>query len=127
MITIILGALRVIGLQGLSLVAGLALKPIGKLVLGIGGAGLVLGAVYLIWPSGNAVERAVLAALGERQTITNLNVDEEKHDNDWLVSQEQWMAAEREKATRAAGAGADRVIWRADDEWLCAKRVAQGH
>ena len=67
----------------------------------------------------------MLEALGQRETITNANIDEEKRDNAWLEEWEKNTAAERDAAAKAAGAAADRVIWRADDPWLRAKRTAK--
>jgi hypothetical protein len=82
-------------------------------------------AIYVFWQSGNAVERGVLEALGQRETITQANIDEEKRDNAWLEEYQKWMQAEREAAGKAPGATADRIIWRADDPWLRAKRTAK--
>ncbi len=124
--TIILGVLRVIWLHGLSAAFGAWLNPVVKFGLGLAGAGVVAIAAYLLWPSGNGVEQAVLEALGQRETITNANIDEEKRDNGWLEEWEKNTAAQRDAADRAAGAAADRVIWRADDPWLRAKRTAKG-
>ena len=126
-LTIILGALRVFWLQGLSTLAAAwlnpVLKPFIKVGLGIAGASAVAIGVYLIWPSGNSIERAVMAALSQRQTITDTNIDEEKRDNAWLEEQARWMQAERDKAAGPV----DRVLWHADDPWLRSKREAKGH
>lgn len=123
--TIILGVLRVIWLRGLSAAAGAWLSPMLKAVIGGAGAlGLAI-TIYALWPSaGNPIEDAVLDALGQRETITNANIDEEKRDNAWLEEWEKNTAAERDAAAKAAGP-ADRVIWRADDPWLRAKRTAK--
>jgi hypothetical protein len=125
---IIIGALRVIGLQGLSLLFGAWLNPLVKAAIG-GAVALGLAVtVYAFWPSaGNPIEDAVREALGQRETITNINIDEEKRDNDWLVDYQKWMAAERAAAAGAAKADAagDRVIWGADDPWLRSKRSAK--
>jgi hypothetical protein len=125
-LSIILGALRVVWLQGLSAMLAAWVTPLGRILLGTAGAGVVAIAVYAFWPSGGgAIERAVLDALGQRETITNTNIDEEKRDNAWLEEWEKNTAAERDAATRAAGAAADRVLWRADDAWLQSKRAAK--
>ena len=124
--TLLWGFLRVLWLRGLSAVAGAWLSPM--LTAAIGGAGAVALAVaiYALWPSaGNRVEEAVLDALGQREIITNVNIDEEKRDNAWLEEWEKNTASERDAAARASGAAADRVIWRADDPWLRAKRAAK--
>jgi hypothetical protein len=120
--TILLGMLRVIGLRGLSWLFGAWLNPM--LRTAIGGVAVlgIVAAIYAFWPSGNAVERAVLDALRQRETITQANTDEEMRDNAWLEEQQRWMQAEREAAANAPGAAADRVIWRADDPWLRNKR-----
>lgn len=120
--TILLGVLRVIGLQGLSLVFGAWLSPVLRIGLCVAAAGGLVAGIYALWPSGNDTERAVREALSQRETITQANSDEERHDNAWLDEQQRWMQAERDAAAKAAGAGADRVIWRADDPWLRAKR-----
>jgi hypothetical protein len=122
---LILGLLRVIGLRGLSAMFGAWLNPVLKVGLSIAGVCIVAIAAYLLWPSGNGIERAVLEALGQRETITQANIDEEKRDNAWLEEQQKRMQAEREAAGKAPGAAADRVIWRADDPWLRAKRTAK--
>ena len=121
--TIILGALRVIWLQGLS--AGFALlSPTIKAAIGGSIAIGLAVTVYALWPSaGNPIGEAILDAVGTRETITKLNVDEEKHDNAWLEEWEKNTAAGRDAAARVA---ADRVIWRADDAWLRGKRAAKG-
>ena len=124
MMTFIFGVLRVIWLHGLSVAAGAGLNPILKIGLSVAVAGVVAVAAYLLWPSGNGIERLVLEALGQRETITNANIDEEKRDNAWLEEWEKNTASEREAATKAAGP-ADRVIWSADDPWLRAKRTAK--
>ena len=125
-LTIIIGALRVFWLQGLSTLAAAwlnpVLKPLLKIGIGIAGAGVVAIGVYWLWPSGNAVERAVMAALSQRQTITDTNIDEEKRDNAWLEEQARWMQAERDKAAGPV----DRVLWHADDPWLRSKRETKG-
>jgi hypothetical protein len=125
MMSIILGVLRVIWLHGLSAAFGAWLNPVMKVGLGIAGAGVIAIAACLLWPSGNGVERAVLEALGQRETITQANIDEEKRDNALLEEQERRMRAERDAAVRAPGAAADRIIWRADDPWLRSKRTAK--
>lgn len=121
---LIWGFLRVLWLQSLSTGIAAWLTPVRKIALGLAGAGVVAIAAYLLWPSGNGMERAVLEALGKRETITNVNIDEEKRDNAWLEEWEKNTAAERDAAAKAAGP-ADRVIWRADDPWLRAKRTAK--
>jgi hypothetical protein len=123
----IFGVLRVIWLQGLSAAVGAWLNPVLKVGLGIGVASVIAIASYWLWPSGNGVERAVLEALEQRETITKANIDEEQRDNAQLEEQERRMQAERDAAARAPGAAADRVIWRADDPWLRAKRTAKAH
>lgn len=125
MLTILWGILRVIGLQGFSLLAGAWLNPLGKILLGgIGVAGAVL-LLHAAWPgTKSAVEWAVIQALGESEQITQANTDEQQHDTAWLDAQEKWLAAEREAAAKAAGAAGDRVVWRSDDPWLRAKRTA---
>ena len=124
--TLLWGFLRVLWLRGLSAVAGAWLSPmLTKAIAGVGLVALALG-IYALWPSaGNRVEEAVLDALGQREIITNANIDEEKRDNAWLEEWEKNTAAGREAAARASGAAADRVIWRADDPWLLAKRAAK--
>jgi peptidoglycan hydrolase-like protein with peptidoglycan-binding domain len=89
-------------------------------------AGVIAIAVYALWPSGNALERAVLDAFGQREIIITTNADEEKRDNAWLEEWEKNTAAGRDAALSAAGAAADRVLWRADDPWLRSKRAAKG-
>lgn len=128
MIQLFLGALRVIGLQGLSLIFGAWLSPAIKAAIG-GAAALGLAvAVYAFWPSaGNPLDDAVREALGSRETTITLNIDEEKRDHGRLDEQAKWMQAEREAAAKTAGADADRVIWRADDPWLRSKRAAKAH
>jgi hypothetical protein len=124
--SIILGALRVVWLQGLSATLAAWLTPLRRLGLGVAGAGVIAMAAYAFWPhGGSAIERAVLDALGQRQAITNINIDEEKRDNAWLEEWEKNMSAGRDAAARAAGAAADRVLWRADDPWLQSKRAAK--
>ena len=120
----IFGVLRVIWLRGLSAAAGAWLSPMLKAAIG-GVVAVGLGiAIYALWPAaGNPIE-AMLDALGQRETITNANMDAEKRDNAWLEEWEKNTAAERDAAAKAAGP-ADRVIWRADDPWLRAKRTAK--
>jgi hypothetical protein len=119
---VVLSGLAVqIGLQLLSLVFAVWSSWTGKIVIAACGVAV---AAYLLWPSGTGVERAVLEALGQRETITNANIDEEKRDNAWLEEWEKNTAAERDAAAKAAGP-ADRVIWRADDPWLRTKRTAK--
>jgi hypothetical protein len=123
--TIILGVLRVIWLRGLSTAAGAWLSPVLKAAIGGGGAVGLAITIYALWPSaGNPIEDAVLDALGQRETITHANIDEERRDNAWLEEWEQNTAAERDAAAKAAGT-ADRVIWRDDDPWLRAKRTTK--
>ena len=121
---LIWGFLRVLWLQSLSTGVAAWLTPVRKIALGLAGAGVVAIAAYLLWPTGNGMEQAVLEALGQREIITNANIDEEKRDNAWLEKWEKNTAAERDAAAKAAGP-ADRVIWRADDPWLLAKRTAK--
>jgi hypothetical protein len=121
---LIWGFLRVLWLQSLSTGVAAWLTPVRKIALGLAGAGVVAIAAYLLWPTGNGMEQAVLEALGQREIITNANIDEEKRDNAWLEKWEKNTAAERDAAAKAAGP-ADRVIWRADDPWLRAKRTAK--
>jgi hypothetical protein len=125
MTTIILGVLRVIWLRGLSALFGAWLNPALRVGITAAIGGVIMVTAYLFWPSGNAVERAVLEALGQRETITKANIDEEMRDNALLEEQERRMRAEREAAAKAPGAAADRIIWRADDPWLRAKRTAK--
>jgi hypothetical protein len=122
--TLIWGVLRVLWLQGISAAIAAWPTPVRKIALGIAGAGVVAIAVYALWPSGNALERAVLAALGQREIIITTNAEEEKRDNAWLEEWEKNTAAGRD-AARAAGAAADRVLWRADDPWLRSKLAAK--
>ena len=123
--TVIFGVLRVIWLRGLSAAAGAWLSPMLRAAIGGGVAVALSIAIYALWPSaGNSIEDAVLDALGRRETITNANIDEEKRDNAWLEEWEKNTAAERDAAAKAAGP-ADRVIWRANDPWLRAKRIAK--
>ena len=124
--TLLWGFLRMLWLRGLSTVAGAWLSPmLTAAIAGVGAVALAVG-IYALWPSaGNRVEEAVLDALGRREIITNANIDEEKRDNAWLEEWEKNTASEREAAARASGASADRVIWRADDAWLRAKRAAK--
>lgn len=122
---LILGLARVLWLRGLSAAAGAWLSPVLRLGLGIAGAGVIAIAAYLLWPSGSGTERAVIEALGQRETITKANTDEEIRDKAWLTEWEESAAAQRDAADRAAGAAADRIIWRADDPWLRAKRTAK--
>jgi hypothetical protein len=124
--TLIWGFLRVLWLQGVSAAIAAWLTPARKIALGIAGAGIIAIAAYALWPSGNALERAVLEALGQRDAIITTNADEEKRDNAWLEEWEKNTAAGRDTALRADGAAADRVLWRADDPWLRAKRAATG-
>ena len=123
--TLLWGVLRVLWLRGLSAVAGAWLSPmLTTAIAGVGAVALAV-AIYALWPSGgNRVEEAVLDALGRREIITNANIDEEKRDNAWLEEWEKNTASERDAAARAS---ADRVIWRADDPWLRAKRAAKDH
>ena len=126
MTTLVWGVLRVLWLQILSAAAGAWLRPM--LTAAIGGAcvaALAVG-IYALWPSaGGGVEEAVIEALGQREIITNANIDEEKRDNAWLEEWEKNVAGTPDAAARAPGAAADRVIWRADDPWLRAKRAAK--
>jgi hypothetical protein len=122
---LIWGFLRVLWLQSLSTGIAAWLTPVRKIALGLASAGVIAIAAYLLWPSGNGIERAVLEALGQRETITKANIDEEKRDNVLLEEQEKRMQAERDAAAKAPGAAADRIIWRADDPWLRAKRTAK--
>lgn len=123
MITILLGALRVIGLQGLSLLFGAWLNPLAKAAIGGAVAFGLAVTIYALWPSaGNPIEDAVLDALGQRETITTINIDEEKRDNAWIEEYQKWQDAERAAAERAPGARPDRVVFGADDPWLRAKR-----
>lgn len=122
--TILLGALRVIGLQGLSLL--FAVSPMLKAAIG-GAVALGLAvAIYALWPSGgNPLDDAVREALGQRETTITQNLDEEKRDNAWIEEYQKWQDAERAAAAKAPGADPDRVIWRADDPWLRGKRTAK--
>ena len=122
---LIWGFLRVLWLQSLSTGIGARLTPVRKIALGLAGAGVVAIGAYLLWPSGNDMEGAVLEALDQRETITKVNIDEEKRDNAWLEEWEKNTASERDAAARASGAAVDHVIWRADDPWLRAKRAAK--
>ena len=124
--TFIWGVLRVLWLQGVSTAIAAWMTPVRKIALGIACAAVIAVAAYALWPSGNAVERAVLAALGQRETIIATNADEEKRDNAWLEEWEKNTAAGRDAALSAPGAAADRVLWRADDPWLQSKRAAKG-
>ena len=125
---LIWGFLRVLWLQSLSTGMAAWLTPLRKIaVVGVAGAGVLAIAAYAFWPSGgSAIERAVHYALGQRQTIIKTNIDEEKRDNAWLEEWEKNTAAGRDAAARAAGADADRILWRANDPWLQSKRAAQG-
>ena len=106
---IIFGVLRVIWLRGLSAAAGAWLSPMLKAAIGVVGAVVLAIAIYALWPSGGNPVQAVLEALGQRETITNANVDEEKRDNAWLEEWEKNTATQRDAADRAAGehAGTD--------------------
>ena len=124
MIAILLGLVRVLFLRGLAAGWAVWFSPALRIFAAIViSAGLTL-AVWHFWPSGSAIERAAVEALGERETITKQNADEESRDNAWLEKQEQWMASERAAAEKAAGGAADRLVWRADDPWLRGKRAA---
>jgi hypothetical protein len=124
--TLIWGVLRVLWLQGVSTAIAAWLTPARKIALSITGAGVIAIAAYALLPSGNAVERAVLEALGQREIIITTNADEEKRDNAWLEEWEKNTIAGRDAAARTAGAAVDRVLWRADDPWLRSKRAAKG-
>lgn len=125
--TIILGVLRIIGLKALSLIFGAWLSPTIKAAIG---SVLALGlavTIYAFWPSsGNPIGDAVLDALGQRDAATKINIDEEKRDNAWIEEYQKWMDEERAAVAKTAGNAVDRVIWRADDPWLRAKRSAKG-